>query len=475
MANKPNTLEVRKPVVSVEGEKTDSLELVWNLPLNSFSSGAPAAKYSAHPPGSNKVFSPNAAELIKKIADAQNSMFAPAQVKTITVQDGSQQTLSFIGYDAAPSHSVMFGRVSNGKTLVHRCSKLFFINTSIYHLPPDKFALFPEEIESFKSPTEMMKLVLQRCLDTFEESLESDTSLSDKGTALLKRIHNKNLEVINELWFPILDASTESDLDSFSEVMEKIYIVRDKTFNSIYQSYVNNNTDFSTVISQFCSMFQMVFIPSTDGRAPGKFISYKKMMSDPEEKDVVISSIAMSPGASRFLTVSGVFIQGAPGDNYWGLLSDGSGVVSWPEEIPEQGELIPMSAPSWIPRELFPEETPPDGKNLDLNENANIAEAKAAERKEDANVVEKVLKEMARLAYNNAALGPATATIVTVLDVSWEIGKRYAVKQAGGDLLFSGFLKGLTHRVSSSPDSPEAVTQLTFSHIETNGFTLPNK
>jgi hypothetical protein len=369
----------------------------------------------------------------------------------------------------------MFGRVNNGKTIVHRCSKLFFINTSIYSLPPDKFAVFADEVASAKNPTEMIKTVLKNCLDEFQNTVDNDFSLVGKAKEIKTRIHNKNVKVINDEWFPILDASTDSGLDSFSEVVSDIYSVRQKVFDSIYQVYVNSNTDFSSTISQFCSMFQMVFVPSTDGKSPGKFISYRKMLSDAEDKDVLISSLSMSPGSSRFLTVSGVIMQGGPGDNFFGVLSSGSGIVSWPESIPENGELIPMRVPSWIPAEEFPEEVTADGTTLDLNENAKNVEAQAGKIKTDCELVAKLIKEIARLAYNNAALGTASATITTVLDVSWEIGKRYAVKQAGGDLLFSGFLKGLSHRVSSSVDSPEAVTQLSFSHVETNGFTLPNK
>jgi hypothetical protein len=36
-------------------------------------------------------------------------------------------------------------------------------------------------------------------------------------------------------------------------------------------------------------------------------------------------------------------------------------------------------------------------------------------------------------------------------------------------------LRAVQHRVSSNPSKAEASTQLTFSHVEANGFTLPNK
>lgn len=475
MPNKPNTLEVRSPSVSVTGEKTDSVELVWTLPMSSFMDGAPAAKYSAHPAGSNKVVSPNTSDLIKKLADAQNAMFQPAQIKNVSVKDGSGQSLDFTGYDGGPSHSVMFGGVSNGKTIIHRCSKLFFINTSIYSLPATEYALLPDEIKSVKSPTEMMKSVLEKCIDKFSDVLDADTSLTDKAKSIKTRIHNKNKKIIETEWFPILEASTDSGIEKFAEVVNQIYSVRQKVFDSIYQAYVNSNTDFSTVISQFCSMFQMVFVPSTDGKSPGKFISFKKMLQDAEDKDIVISNLSMSPGSSRFLTVAAVAMQSAPGNNYWGLMSNGSGIISWPEEVPEEGELVTMQAPSWIPSDELPEEVPNTGTNLDFNANADLIESAAAKIKDSSDLILSLIKDLCRLAYNNAALGTATAAVSTVLDVSWEIGKRYAVKQAGGDVLFSGFLRGITHRVNSSPDRPEAVTQLSFSHVETNGFTLPNK
>ena len=65
--------------------------------------------------------------------------------------------------------------------------------------------------------------------------------------------------------------------------------------------------------------------------------------------------------------------------------------------------------------------------------------------------------------------------MTTLLDITWEIGKRYSVKQEGGGVLFEGFLQNIEHRVSSVPGRADATTQLTFSHVEANGFTLPNK
>jgi hypothetical protein len=219
------------------------------------------------------------------------------------------------------------------------------------------------------------------------------------------------------------------------------------------------------------------------GLNTGKFIPMTSVLSNPESKDVNIVTLSMNPGPKDFLSVTAVAMRGLPDLEPpvgQAVVPAGYNMITWPEELPAAGLTSVIQMPAWLPEDLFPVEIPKNGTNLDANENLQKIEASQKEINDAVSLVEQVCKDVARLTYNYMALSQASAGIVCPLDVTWEVGKRYTVQQPNKDSdgkteLFSGFLTQVTHRVNSSPASPEAVTQLTFSHVEATGFTLPNK
>jgi hypothetical protein len=475
-----NTAQVRKPIVSIEGAKADSLAVSWTVPISSFLNGSPTAKLSTHPEGSDKIVSPNAKELIDKIAAAQQAMFDPPEAKNVILNDGNNGVLNFSGFDTGPHHEVMFGGVTNGKTLIHKCARLLFINTSIYEGADARTAVRNKSLLSgIKSPAEAIKKVLQELIKVFPQKLSNDTSTTESTKNVKRKIHEANLTIINDIWFPILDASTDAVLDGFAAAVENCYSLRDKLASTILNTYTNSNTDFSVVISQFESMFQMVFIPSNDGIEAGKFIPNKDIVNGGTEKEVIISSLTMYPGSRKFLTTTAVAIQGAPAETRTAERKPlGPELVSWPATLPANGQTLVLQAPSWIPTDIKIPKTDTSEKKrvyLDVNIQKALDKAEQNQRGKSGKLIKDLLTEFAKQYYCNVTLVEASATVVTALDVTWEIGKRYIVKQSGGDALFSGFLHMMKHTVSSNTTSPQANTQLTFTHVEATGFTLPNK
>ena len=61
-----NTVEVRKPKVTVGGEATDSIVYQATVPISSFLDGSPTIRYSSHKAGGDRVENPTAKELIEK-------------------------------------------------------------------------------------------------------------------------------------------------------------------------------------------------------------------------------------------------------------------------------------------------------------------------------------------------------------------------------------------------------------------------
>ena len=462
-----NTVEIRVPKVTVSDAQTDSALLQLSL------SGAPAAKYSAHKSGGKSVENPTAAELINNMAEAQALMFLPPEQKDITINDGKEE-LIFYGYDTGPSHEISFGGVNNSRSLVHRCARLDYINTAIYVADNSLYAEAVDAMSDVSSPCQAIRVVLEKIISTWESAQQQTDTLAQE---IRSKIHEANKTIIDEEWYPTLDAS-DVNIERFGELMSH-YSTLDTLVKDITSVYLGNVAGFNAQIAQFETMFQMKFIPSHDGGTCGKFVSYSSMVSDAEDKTVLVRALVINPGPRKFLVPSAVALKGVPKQELYGEAKqkEANGLVAWPEVLPIAGQIYVAQLPSWLPGQILPDTIINTGVSLDpetLEEGyTTLNEAMS----EQAELVKAIGKELARQVFNNISLQDSTATVTTVLDVTWTLGKRYTVVQDSEDSisLFSGFLYDIQHRVSSSPGREEAVTQLTFSHVEAAGFTLPNK
>lgn len=479
MAAFPNTAEVRIPQVKIlaSGESTDSISISWNLPASTASAGFPTLKYSLHKPEGQKVISPTAAELIAKVAALQTKIFSNPDKKEIEVSDGDYNKFKFVGFDTSAHHEVMFGKVNNGGTIVHPCAKLSKLNTSIYAGLPtsvkDKVTL------DFTTIPEAMKVVLQALVDNFEENIEISENISEDQKAVNRNVHAVNKAIIKDYWETVLEATDNVTFDGFSEFVAETQNA-EQLVAAIEEVYISATEDFFIKIDQFCSMFQMLFIPDYNYMlGVGKFISYKDIIKNGEEKSINIISIGMSCGDRSFFPSSAVIMKGVPSVSIKSGLPTTyeASVAGWPETIPDTSFINFISIPAWIPSEIdlprnliAAKETTLEPETYESTEAARDEEMATA-----VNKIYKVCKDFCRTYYSFSLLSSSSVVVSTLLDLTWEPGKRYAVFQAGGEKLFDGFLRSVEHRISSSRDGASATTQLIFAWVEANGFVLPNK
>jgi hypothetical protein len=467
-----NSSEIRSPSAKVQGEATDSISMSWTVPVSSSLLGNPFVKYSIHKPGGQSAVRPATAEFIKQVAAAQAKMYENPELKDVSLNDG-KNSLDFTGYDIGPSYSVAFGTVNNNRALVHKCSRLSALNTSIYTAPADSAAyLGAEEPGEETTPSGYMKLVMETLIKNYEENAPED----DISKAIRDNIHAFNQKILEEVWYPILEDSTKATIDGFSGAVQNSSCAL-LLVESIANVYVSNTDNFFTKVSQFEAMFQILFVPDTTSETAGKFIPYTDVVDNADDKTVNIRGIDISAGPKSFLPISGVVMNGLPNSDMYlsAPHTTGTNIVAYPDPLPTVGKIVTIGAPNWIPRELIIPQTDTEGTSLNPSEIDLYRKLNAAKLKEVEDSIMTVAKEFAKSFYINNSLEPCVAGIMTLLDLTWEVGKRYNVKQDGGDLLFSGFLKNVEHRISSRPGSTDATTQLTFSHVEANGFTLPNK
>lgn len=474
-----NSASVRKVKVSIDGVDTDLADVAWSVPVSGGLVGSPAVSYAVHDPGLQQVVSPTAKDIILSIADDQNTMFASPQATTITFNDGTPESkdVKFTGFKVVPNYSVSVGGVNVGAGLVHMCAMLENLNTSIYSPgPSDSTKLdFPT---SAGYPSNYMQIVLEELIKKFE-------SVADDGSsqyAISQRIHEDNKELL-KIWYKVLDDTFASGPDGFKD-----YSANEANALLITQEvkkvYINSAGDFFQKVSQFESMFQMQFIPDPTTLSAGKFIDFDDIVGGtPEDKTVSVRSISITAGAKGFIPVTAVIMTGLSSDNTTKLLHiSGDGIAVWPETIPPGGGIYNISAPPWLNTMVMPARSgaevlidPGLPSLLDLAAYEDKLKAEQLGAETVIELAQKVATSVCRSVYVNKSLENSRATIYTLLDMSWEVGKRYKITQDGGTELFTGFLQSMTHRIGSSPGRTDAATQLSFTHVEATGFTLPNK
>lgn len=474
-----NSATVRKVSVSIDGVATDLADIAWSVPVSGGLVGSPAVSYAVHADGGQQVVSPTAADIISNIASDQTAMFTTPEATTITFNDGAPESkdIKFTGFKVVPNYSVSVGGVNVGAGIVHMCAMLENLNTSIYSPgPSDSTKLdFPT---SGGVPSYYMRIVLEELIKKFE-------SITDDGSsqyAISQRIHGDNTELL-KIWYKVLDDTWASGPDGFVD-----YSANEANALLITQEvkkvYINSAGDFFQKVSQFESMFQMQFIPDPTTLSAGKFIDFDDIVGGtPEDKTVSVRSISITAGAKGFIPVTAVIMTGLSSDNTTKLLHiSGDGIAVWPETIPPGGGIYNISAPPWLNTMVMPARSgaevlidPGLPSLLDLTAYEDKLKAEQLGAKTVIELAQKVATAVCRSVYVNKSLENSRATIYTLLDISWEVGKRYKITQDGGTELFTGFLQSMTHRIGSSPGRTDAATQLSFTHVEAKGFTLPNK
>jgi len=472
-----NSAESRKPSASVQGENTDSVSISWSLPVSSGAAGCPFAKYSSHPEGGAKVITPTAAELLDKIQEAQQAMFSTPEEKILNVNDGINNYV-FSGFLSGAYYEILVGGVNNGKSITHPCARLQKLNTQIYVYPINETGVKSLQESGAGTITDFLKSVLNKMIDSYENS--SDDSISAAAKAIRDSIHKANKEIINNIWFKILDNST-IDIEGFSEFIEDSNN-SERLIQAIQEVYMNQSPDFFVKADQFSAMFQMMLVPAfKDTSQIGKFIPYSEIVTAVGNyKTVSIGSINVLPGERGYLPYTAVAMSGL--GNAGGVKSNSTAtqtiIATWPEEINENTLVNVISTPPWIPSDIQSENevdlnAPPV---LDLDLYASSIDEKVTKVKIITDGINKLAKAFCRNHYSFVALSGCTATISTLLDFTWEPGQRYIVTQDGSEeVLFSGFLRGVEHRLSSSPGKTSASTMLTFGWVEAKSFSLPNK
>jgi len=459
--------EVRIPraTAQIQGINARVDTVTTHFGINAF----PSVSVSFHGANVPKgVLSPAGSDVANLVASQQNQMFTSQSANSsIFMDDGKDRTLEFNGFISGPNYTLGVGNVGLNTTIVHSASAVSNLKTNIYTNRQGAF----RDGSTPMQPEIGIGLwnILTKLRDTKLHTLPDEES-----KAIVAQVDANNANAL-EIWNRIC-TSSEVEWPELETLLEYPQ-VKTNLLSQIADIYTNPYNDFVQTMQQFQAMFAMIYVPSLEADNPGKFIPASAAVDgDAEDVKLRIRSISMSAGPRNIMPLSYVAVRGPKPQNHR-KVQYGHIIRRWPTAPVSTGQVVELGPPNWLPTALVAGRASGDT----VGDTLSLAGYKSDRINKDRRLYEvifpavgELLDRWAQQHYTDFALANAYAHVITDLDVSAEPGTRYNVSSANG-ALFTGFLVGVEHSVSSKPQQLQAYTKLTFSHVEANGFTLPFK
>lgn len=446
----------------------------------------------------NSAIRTSASSILPMLGKQQTSVFegkthADASVGvTITDSDYYQ----FHGFACGDSFGVQAESITSSGTAAIAWTEMEALNYSIYAPDPKNTKVFSSGVKG-NNFLEIIKSVEEKLFKAWsDDTYEAKKALNKHQAELDKKVHARN-EKLRDYFLRILDASTDTigwtrintylaaDTVDVGDNGAKLpgQSLRESIAELVCGILQNGGGSFFGQVLQIGELFQWIFVPSDSHSHPGKYVNKAYAVGGSPE-DLTVEAINFSGKTSNIfglLPVSHVYIKPpAPKDTQ--RFAKAVGVCA-PKEAAEKGGTQ-IEAPS--PRWWFPATSSGDAAIIMkvLAESAPEGEFKAmgpdlyqdASGNKDATAAQIPMEfdigyMWAMLTYAWGALAASTAAIAVPGTFNIEPGKRYKVKSAKGEELFTGFLTGFSTSVSTS----SCLTNLVFSHIMFPGFKLPGE
>ncbi len=475
--------QVARPKATVifggaSGATVSPESITLTIQVNSF----PRADIRYHDKGdTNKARSAVPEDLATKLAQDQTSMFEAASSARVFMEDGLGGSISFRGYQTNSSYEIMTGGIGYSASAVHASAVLDTLQTSVYRFGNKLWRDYANTPKGGGTYSSWMSAVLERMLEEWNTHVQTG-NLDELTKATVIRAHNNN-EVGLTALRAVLSASTDKN-QKLTELGTDDNFKKNITF-AIFNIYASSYGSFLQAIQQFGLQFQTIYVPDI-GEGFGKYIRTSDVIQQELTKKVHIMRMYLSAGAKSIVPVTQIMVQGMPAD-YWRAGYDNHtkfmaspAISTFPPNV-TTGRVYVVSAPSWLPTDTTPERTTEaEGKQAPdpaaYADNRTLVDKE--HRKELDTTVRETIDEWAKNIYIDMALADSSAQITVPLDFTWEIGKVYKITAEGAKGqknkdLFTGFLAGITHNLSSLQDTPQAYTSLMFTHVQGEGFTLP--
>lgn len=422
---------------------------------------------------------------------------------TLEVDGTNPQSYSWFGAPIAPTKSLGFGFVDHKIQLYGRELFLNALRPYIYApLPVGSNAKLQDADSSEEVSDGRIMARLVRLLKARMDAFEKTTNLSPFNNPELF-VMTRQIHAVNQDRLPALEdiaANSPSALYRSFQHVAQLGEVEQRFINRSINATLENTLlqasgGFFDAFVSLLTAFQMYYVPAIGGSTSGSVKPFRSMVRDDvETKSVDPQYLSFISANTDYGPIQQVLVQGVMQSNISNAENSSSSsqtvtpdltantLLSWPESIQVlNGNFRPVGPPLWMPDNISVFEKYVDSKvessgGWDIVKyNAEVTAMRDAKQRVLKGPYLDILKEYADNIYCQTALAPYSAVIKAPLDFSWEVGKRYEIKDIEtGEVLFRGFLGQLTHNISGIRNSLSADTTLIFSHAEYGFFRLPS-
>lgn len=467
----------RKPSVKLklQGEERTVTALLANFQIGAY----PKISVQHHPDtkAENKAIKLSSDDVTKEIGKRQEVIFNTRENPDIdlTVEEKEAGTLEFKGYLCNPRYSFSAYNVTVADEGLIDYAKLETLNYSIYEFPKSSTKEVPK-IEDSKSLIEYVKKFIEELYKN-GPSKDETAEISTKDKEAQHEINKQG----HKLFIKILENSVESA--GWEKLPQQFVKLGDPTCVDLRvrlrSIFCSAGGSFLTKLGQFCHEFQLIYIPGI--KDPGKLANRTKLFKEAEALEIEPVSMIMSAGSHTGLfpvryvavyppKVSASYKEAAPQaikDMY----------IAYPQlEAGTIATSIPTTGPLWLNYNLTDVQNLKSSQEVKRGFQPSEVEAQKKENEqkltERKKILEEILSDWGMSTYAWVSLERSVASIIVPLNFKPELGKRYEVKNKEGKALFSGFLIGIQHNLSTDGRG-QALTTLDFSHIMAGDFKLP--
>lgn len=455
------SLEVRSPRATCSGLTNNKLDqVVITLTVNSIST----ANLSTNPNVNAKDKSVNvlANDVVQELKTFQNKKFSKSsQDITVNIYDGAQHTFVWQGLINGPAYSSSANHVRFGINAISKIAKLDQLKTDIYFkLQPAK--TFSKEFTG--SVPVRLRDELKNLIEGWTAAIEQNTQLGALDKQILLAQHAKNQEVL-PIWYDILDHS-DDNADFIDNSQSQINTSISRYIKDIYQQPTNN---FFTTMLQFCNDFKLTYLPPHNSDTEyGKLRGTSNLFATPVSKKINIIGLSSDVGNLFVPPINSVWVSGEGSIvKKTGLLEPGIKLfAAYPAgsdtEYTACTQRIPP--PPWL-NELMPIKTAAvknaEKPTLDPKPQTIFFDSVGKATTDIAKIKLKILTKWAQLWFQDLAYANETVTLITPLDLDWEIGKYYNVEN-GENKLFTALASNVRHTLTIQ----DANTMIQFSHVK---------
>lgn len=495
-----STVELRSPVVKISyplGQASpDEVEI--SAEVNRHTSARFTA-YSGNEASksSTPVFSKDAAA---KMGKAQQLSFSRRTKPDtdISINDGKNGAKTYSMFLTGPSYSMSPGRVTPSFNAVEKAALLSNLRLDIYTTftgreggngaPFGEGTLFlPDEVNSTNLATRLKELTEKTIKYWKDHANNAGVSYSASSAELKSQRHAINLQGPLDLWYEMLDNSVEGlqETKEWLEIVTKYKGINSQVNSELLSILRGTSRDFQEILDALCDTFQLMVVPSQKGGAP-KFVMQNKVVTgDTSSLTLPATSVLLEGDVSAdLLPIQQVLVRGTPHESYLFSMDPAKKktdegyffVGGFPETAPAaSGDIAIIPLPSFVQEAIRVAPNPVGNQPPDKDKFiTKLSAVKKVAMEYTNQLSRKLVTAYAKATYINLALGGSSTSISLPANLNLWPGERYKVLNATGDLLFTGFLSGVTHTFKKQTGgSGQAQTTCRFTHILFPGFTLP--